>query len=388
MADLRVLVAPQEFKGTLTAVEAAEAVRRGLSAAHPTWRFDLLPLADGGPGTTAALLAALGGEPRVTPALDPWQRPIDATWGLLPGNRAVVECAAASGLLRLRLDELTPAGIRRATSYGTGQLIVAALDAGVEELIVGLGGSATNDGGAGLAQALGFALLDASSRPLPPGGAGLRDLARIDASGAPARLRSVHVLGATDVTNPLCGPQGASAVYGPQKGADAAAIAELDAALAHFAAVIKSDLGIDVADRPGAGAAGGLGAGLIAFLGAELISGARVVADAAGLEARVRQADVVITGEGRLDAQTAYGKTPQFVAQVAAQAGRPIVCLAGRVAAGYDLSTSLFSAVEALSDGTGLLPTPVEAADQLAGAAVRALNRLVERGLVVQPVDM
>ncbi|HLG12259.1 MAG TPA: glycerate kinase [Dehalococcoidia bacterium] len=388
MADLRVLVAPQEFKGTLTAVQAAEAIRRGLSAAHPSWRFDLLPMADGGPGTTAALLAALGGEQRGTPACDPWLRPIEATWGLLPGNRAVVECAAASGLLRMRAEELTPQGVRRATSYGTGQLIAAAKDAGVGELIVGLGGSATNDGGAGMAQALGFALLDAAGRPLPSGGAALRDLARIDAADAPRRLSAVRVLGATDVTNPLCGPQGASAVYGPQKGADAAAIADLDAALAHFAAVIKRDLGVDVAERPGAGAAGGLGAGLIAFLGAELISGARVVAEAAGLEARVQLADVVITGEGRLDAQTAYGKTPQYVAQVASQAGRPVVCVAGSVDGGFDASASLFGEVEALSDGSGALPSPAEAADQLAAAAVRVLDRLVDRGLVVQPVDM
>lgn len=387
MADLRVLVAPQEFKGTLTAVEAVEAVRRGLGAAHPSWRFDLLPMADGGPGTTDALLAALGGERRVAPALDPWLRRIEAAWGLLPGNRAVVECAAASGLLRLRIEELTPDGVRRASSYGTGQLIAAALDANVDELIVGLGGSATNDGGAGMAQALGFALLDVSGRPLAPGGAALRNLARIDASGAHARLASLRVLGATDVTNPLCGPNGASAVYAPQKGADAAAIDELDAALAHFGEVIKRDLGVDVANRSGAGAAGGLGAGLIAFLGAELLSGARVVAEAAGLEARIRQADVVITGEGRLDAQTAFGKTPQYVARAASEAGRPVICLAGSVDAGYDTSTALFDEVEALSDGTGPLPSPAEAADQLATAAVRALDRLVDRGLVIQPVD-
>jgi glycerate kinase len=387
MADLRVLVAPQEFKGTLTAVEAAEAVRRGLSAAHPSWQFDLLPMADGGPGTTDALLAALGGQRRVASARDAWLRPIEAAWGLLPGNRAVVECAAASGLLRMAPEELTPQGVRRASSYGTGQLVAAALGAGIDELIVGLGGSATNDGGAGMAQALGFALLDASGRPLAPGGAALRTLARIDASGAHPRLRGLRVLGATDVTNPLCGPQGASAVYGPQKGADAAAIEELDAALAQFADVIERDLGVDVADRPGAGAAGGLGAGLIAFLGAELLSGARVVAEAAGLEARISQADVVITGEGRLDAQTAYGKTPQYVARAASEAGRPVVCIAGSVDAGYDAASSPFDEVEALSDGTGPLPTAAEAADQLATAAVRALDRLVDRGLVVQPVD-
>jgi glycerate kinase len=344
-------------------------------------------MADGGPGTTDALLAALGGERRGAPALDPWLRPIEAAWGLLPGNRAIVECAAATGLLRMTPDELTPDGVRRASSFGTGQLIAAALDAGVGELLVGLGGSATNDGGAGMAQALGFALLDGAGRPLPPGGAALPGLARIDASGAHRRLASVRVLGATDVTNPLCGPTGASAVYGPQKGADAAAIAELDSALARFAAVIEHDLGIEVRDRPGAGAAGGLGAGLIAFLGAGLLSGARVVAEAAGLQARIRRADVVITGEGRLDAQTAFGKTPQYVARAATEAGRPVVCLAGSVDAGYDAARSLFTEVEALSDGKGPLPSPAAAAEQLAAASIRALDRLVDRGLVVQPVD-
>jgi glycerate kinase len=239
-----------------------------------------------------------------------------------------------------------------------------------------------------MAQALGYALLDAAGRPLPPGGAALRELARIDASGAHPGFRFLRVMGATDVTNPLCGPEGASAIYGPQKGADAAAIAELDEALAHFASIVRRDLGVDVAERPGAGAAGGLGAGLIAFLGAELLSGARVVAEAAGLAERAARADVVITGEGRLDEQTAFGKTPQFVAQVAAEVGRPVVCLAGWIDGSYDPSKSAFSEVEALSDGSGPLPTMEEAAEQLAAAAVRALNRLVDRGLVVEPVDL
>ena len=388
MAELRVLVAPQEFKGTLTAVQAADAIKRGLSAAHPDWRFDLLPMADGGPGTTDALLAALGGERRATRAHDPRQRPIEASWGLLPGNRAVVECAAASGLLRMRPDELTPEGVRHASSYGTGELIAAALDSGIEELIVGLGGSASNDGGAGMAQALGYALLDASGRPLAPGGAALANLDRIYSAGAHPGIARVRVIGATDVTNPLCGPRGASAVYGPQKGADAAAIAQLDAALARFAEIIKRDLDVDVAKRPGAGAAGGLGAGLIAFLGAGLLSGARVVGEAAGLEARIQAAGVVITGEGRLDAQTAYGKTAQYVAQLASRVGRPVVCLAGSLGNGHESVRSLFAEIEVLSDGAGPLPAPAEAADQLARAAVRALDRLVDHGLVVQPVDM
>jgi glycerate kinase len=381
-AELRVLIAPQEFKGTLTAVEAAEAIAAGLRAAHPGWRFDLLPMADGGPGTTDALLKALGGQRHSARASDPRRWPIGADWGLLPGKRVIIECAAASGLLHLRPGELTPESVRRASTYGTGELILAALEYDIEELIVGLGGSATNDGGAGMAQALGFRLLDASGANLAAGGAALIELDRIDASSAHPLLTHVRCAGATDVTNPLCGPRGASAVYGPQKGADAAAIAELDAALSHFAKIIKRDLGVDVAERPGAGAAGGLGAGLIAFLGAELISGAKVVAEAADLAGRVQQAGLVITGEGRLDAQTAYGKTPQFVANAATAAGRPVVCLAGYLGEGYESSRSLFSEIEALGDGSGPLPSRDAAASQLAAASERAVGRLLGRGVL------
>ena len=383
-AELRVLIAPQELKGTLTAVEAVDAIAAGLRSLHPRWRFDLLPMADGGPGTTDALLAALGGERRSTTASDPLMRPIEAAWGMLPGRRAVIECAAASGLLRLRPDELDPL---RASSHGTGELIAAALDEGIETLIVGLGGSATNDGGAGMAQSLGFRLLDAQGHDLGRGGAALARLDRIDASKAHLALPRMRCTGATDVTNPLCGPAGASAVYGPQKGADAAAITELDAALSHFASIMKRDLGVDVLDIPGAGAAGGLGAGIIAFLGATLESGARVVGEAAGIEARIAEADLVITGEGRLDGQTAYGKAPQYVARLAQRAGKPVLCIAGSLGEGYERSASLFAAIEALSDGKGPLPGRDEAARQTSAASARGVQALIDGGVLVAPND-
>ncbi len=374
---MRVLIAPQEFKGTLSAVEAAAAIARGLDDAFPDWELDLLPMADGGPGTVEALLTALGGEGRATAAHDPLMRPVEASWGLLPDGRAVIECAAASGLWRLRPEELDA---RAATSFGSGELVAAALAAGCRELLVGLGGSATNDGGAGLAQALGFRLLDSAGRDLPAGGAALHRLDRIDAAGAHPALGRVRCLGATDVTNPLCGPSGATAVYGPQKGADAAAVAELDAALDRFAAVVQRDLGVDVRDRPGAGAAGGLGAGLIAFLGAELRSGAQVVGETAGLAGRIRRADLVITGEGRLDGQTAFGKAPQHVARLARAAARPTLCLAGSLGPGYEALRSLFAVIESLSEAETPLPTPSQAADQLAAAASRAALRLLAGG--------
>ena len=379
-AEVRVLIAPQELKGTLTAVEAGSAIARGLAARFPGWHYDVLPMADGGPGTTDALLTALGGEPRLTRAHDPLMRPIDAPWGVLPQGRGVIECAAASGLLRLQTSELDP---RRASSYGTGELISAALEEGLRDLIIGLGGSATNDGGAGMAQALGFRLIDSAGNDLPPGGAALARLAHIDPASAHAGLNELRCVGATDVTNPLCGPTGASAVYGPQKGADTAAIEELDAALQHFADVLKRDLGVDVADMPGAGAAGGLGAGLIAFLGAELRSGARVVGEAAGIAERIAKADLVITGEGRLDHQTQYGKTPQYVASLARGAGTPVLCIAGTLGEGYESSAALFDAIEALGDGTGPLPTPEQAARQVEAASVRGVDSLIRQDRLI-----
>jgi glycerate kinase len=276
----------------------------------------------------------------------------------------------------LQPEERRPATVRVASSYGTGELVRAALDAGCRELVFGLGGSATNDGGAGMAQALGFRLLDIAGSELPPGGAALVRLARIDASHVHGAVARTRVLGATDVTNPLCGPSGASAVYGPQKGADAAAIAELDGALANLATVIKRDLGVDVLDVPGAGAAGGLGAALIAFLGATLSSGAEVIGEAVHIDERVAQADFVITGEGRLDFQTVFGKTPQYVAKHAAAAGKRCICIAGQLGEGWENARHLFADISAMSDGTTPLPAPEEAERQLGQAVVRACRRL------------
>jgi len=326
---VRVLIAPQEFKGSLSAAEAARAMADGLRHALPGVELDLAPMADGGPGTVEALVAAGDGRCLTASIADPLGRPVEAAWGLLEeGSTAVIEMAAASGLVLLRPQERDA---RRTSTYGTGQLIAAALEAGCRRLIIGLGGSATNDGGAGMAQALGARLSDGEGRDLPPGGAALARLARIDVSGLDGRLRNCQVLGATDVTNPLCGPHGASAIYGPQKGASPADVEELDAALAHYAAVIERDLGKRVAEVPGAGAAGGIGAGLIAFLDAELRPGAQLVAEVVDLEKRIAAADLVVTGEGRLDAQTAYGKTVATVARLARGQGRPVVALAGRV---------------------------------------------------------
>jgi len=376
---VRVLIAPQEFKGSLSAAEAAQAMAEGLRRALPSIELDLAPMADGGPGTVEALVAAGGGRRLTATVADPLGRPVEAAWGLLEeGPTAVIEMAAASGLVLLRSQERDA---RRTSTYGTGQLIAAALEAGCRHLIIGLGGSATNDGGAGMAQALGARLSDEEGCDLPPGGAALARLARIDVSGLDGRLRSCQVLGATDVTNPLCGPHGASAIYGPQKGASPADVEELDAALAHYAAVIERDLGKRVAEVPGAGAAGGIGAGLIAFLDAELRPGAQLVAEVVGLEKRIAAADLVVTGEGRLDTQTAYGKTVATVARLARGQGRPVVALAGRVDDAREACSAL-GLEAALSIVPGPLPEAevMARASELLAAAAESLGRLMRSG--------
>jgi glycerate kinase len=376
---VRVLVAPQEFKGSLTATEAAQAMAEGLRRALPGVELDLAPMADGGPGTVEALVAAAGGRRLTATVADPMGRPVEAAWGLLEeGATAVIEMAAASGLVLLRPEERDA---RRASTYGTGQLVAATLEAGCRRLIIGLGGSATNDGGAGMAQALGARLSDGEGRDLEPGGAALARLARIDVSGLDGRLRGRQVLGATDVTNPLCGPHGASAIYGPQKGASPADVQELDAALAHYAAVIERDLGKRVAEVPGAGAAGGIGAGLIAFLDAELRPGAQLVAEVVGLEKRLAAADLVVTGEGRLDAQTAYGKTVATVARLGQKQGRPVVALAGNVDDARAACSTL-GLEAALAIVPGLLPEAevMARAPELLAAAAESLGRLLRLG--------
>ena len=326
---MRVLIAPQEFKGSLTAVQAADRFRAGLIAAVADVEPDLAPMADGGPGTVDAIVRSARGRTSIARVDGPLGAPVDARWGRIDdGRTAVIEMAAAAGLTLLASNQLDP---RRATTWGVGQLILHALDAGVDRILIGVGGSATNDGGAGAAAALGARFFDDHDRPLPPGGGALSRLARIDPSDLDPRLRDVPITVLCDVDNPLLGVEGASAVYGPQKGADPAAVRELDAALANYAGIIERDLSISVADTPGAGAAGGLAAGLIAFGGARLARGFSTVADAVGLESRIAQADLVLTGEGRLDSQSGYGKVVAGVAELAQRHDVPCLAAAGLV---------------------------------------------------------
>jgi glycerate 2-kinase len=356
---VRVLVAPDKFKGTLTAAQAAEAIARGWVRGDPAANVETAPMADGGEGTLDALVAALGGERRRTNVSGPLGDPVEAEFALVPtreGPTGVVEMARASGLGLLSPARRDP---KRTTTRGTGELILAACRSGVRRVMVCIGGSATNDAGAGMAQALGIRLVDEAGHDLGPGGAALANLARIDMSGLdPAVATSTFVV-ATDVDNPLVGPQGASVVYGQQKGASPEDVARLDRALGHFAAVVYRDLGVDVRTLKGAGAAGGLGGGLIAFLGARLRPGVDVVMEALRLPQRMEGADLAVTGEGTFDEQSLRGKAPAGVLRVAEEAGVQAVVLAGQRVADVG-SARIFTladrfGVDAAMDRTGPL---------------------------------
>lgn len=329
---MRIIVAPDSYKGSVSAVAVAAAMARGIAKVFPEATVHQLPIADGGEGTVDALIAATGGRRRETEVCGPLGEPVRACWGVLgDGQTAVIEMAAASGLPRVPEARRDP---RRASTYGTGELIRAALDAGLRQIIIGIGGSATNDGGAGMARALGVRFIDAAGNLLPEGGAALAKLRRIDRTALDPRLASCTLVVACDVDNPLCGPRGASAVFGPQKGASPEVVAELDAALAHYAEVVRAATGRDVASMAGAGAAGGLGAGLLWFTPAVLRPGVDIVLDAVGFSNLVDGAAFVVTGEGQTDFQTAFGKAPVGVARLAAQAGVPVFCLSGSLGEG------------------------------------------------------
>ncbi|WP_346353717.1 glycerate kinase [Azotosporobacter soli] len=330
---MKIIVAPDSYKGSLTAVQVASAMARGIGRVYPEAQVVQMPIADGGEGTVVAMVAALGGEMVETTVQGPLGAPVVAQWGLVAsGETAVIEMAAASGLPLLSSAERDPL---RASSHGTGELIVAALDKGVKRIIIGLGGSATNDGGAGMAQALGAKLYDDWGKPLQPGGAALARLETVDLSALDARLAETEIWVACDVDNPLCGPQGASAVYGPQKGATSEMVAQLDAALAVYAGIMTEATGRAVAEKPGTGAAGGLGAGLLWLTNARLRPGVEMVLEVAEFEKQLLDTDWVLTGEGRTDQQTAFGKAPIGVASAAKRHAVPVALLSGGLSQGW-----------------------------------------------------
>ncbi|MDZ5431794.1 glycerate kinase [Pseudomonas fluorescens] len=330
---MKIVIAPDSFKDSLSAQGVADAIALGWAEVWPDAQLIKCPMADGGEGTVESVLAACDGQIRHATVQGPLGTPVQAAWGWLPHcHTAIIEMAEASGL------QLVPVDQRDAcisSTFGTGELIRAALDAGAQRVILAIGGSATNDGGAGAMQALGVKLLDAQGQPLAPGGLALAQLFRIDLSDIDPRLAEVRFDIAADVNNPLCGPHGASAIFGPQKGASLEQVQLLDHALGHFADHCANVLSKDVRDEPGSGAAGGLGFAAKAFLGAQFKAGVEVVAELVGLADAVQNADLVITGEGRFDAQTLRGKTPFGVARIARQQGVPVIVIAGTLGEGY-----------------------------------------------------
>jgi len=328
---MKIVIAPDSYKESLSALDVATAIERGFKEIFPDAEYVKLPVADGGEGTVEAMVAATHGRIVNVNVTGPLGEPVAGFYGISGDEQsAFIEMAAASGL------ELVPAAQRDpliTTSWGTGELIRHALDAGVKHIIIGLGGSATNDGGAGMVQALGATLLNAQGNALGHGGGELASLARIDVSKLDPRLKTCRIEVACDVTNPLTGEQGASAIFGPQKGATGETIALLDNALHHYARIIQRDLDVDVLTLAGGGAAGGMGAGLYAFCGAELRRGIEIVTDALHLAEHVADADLVITGEGRIDSQTVHGKVPVGVAKVAKGYNKPVIGIAGSLTA-------------------------------------------------------
>jgi len=323
---MKIVVAPDSFKGSLTAIEVSVAIEQGIREVFPEAEIIKIPMADGGEGTVQCLVNATGGEILEDKVIGPLGDEVLAFYGILGDKKtAVIEMAAASGLTLVPENKRDPL---ITTTYGTGQLIKVALNQGCRKMIIGIGGSATNDGGAGMVQALGVKLLDQEGKEVGFGGGELKKIVKIDISCMDHRLSDAKILVASDVNNPLCGPQGASRIYGPQKGATPEIIEELDKSLSYFAELIKRDLNKDVKDIPGAGAAGGLGASLMAFLNAELRPGIEIMIEAVKLEQAIKDADLVITGEGKIDSQTIYGKAPIGVAKIAKKYNVPVVAVA------------------------------------------------------------
>ena len=374
---LKIIVAPNSFKGSISATQAAKAIARGVHEVFPDAEIVEIPVADGGEGTVEALVTSHDGTYGWVNVEGPLGDPVLASYGLIDGGRtAVVELASASGYVLVTTAARDP---RKTSTFGFGQLLDAARKAGARSIIAGIGSSATNDGGAGMAQALGYRLLDRDGTDLPRGGASLLRLERIDGSRLDPDWRSVKVMVACDVTNPLTGPEGASYVYGPQKGADPITVRLLDQALGHLAEAIERDLGKRVADIPGAGAAGGTGAGLMAFLDAKLVPGAALVIDASGFDRALKGAQLVITGEGRVDGQTAYGKAPGEIARRAQAAAIPAILIAGTKSTGWEtLSEKGVSLVEVLAlEGENLQDLMHDPGPALTRAAARAVKQLL-----------
>lgn len=383
---MKIVIAPDSFKGSLSARQAAEAIWRGLARVWPEAEYLLFPVADGGEGTVETLNELSGGQLMEAEVLDPLGRTVTAVWGLLgDGRTAVVEAAASSGLTLLRPKERNPA---MACTFGLGQLIGRTLEyPGVERLLVGLGGSATNDGGTGMLRALGVKFLDGQGQPVPSGGAGLELLESIDLSRLHNRLNQVEIVVASDVSNPLTGPDGASAVFGPQKGADPATVRRLDAALNRYAAIAREATGRAAADRPGAGAAGGLGAAFLFFTEAQFRPGVELVLAEGDFLNKATGATLIVTGEGRTDRQTAWGKAPAGVAALGREIGAPTVVLSGSLGEGWpELYSHDIAGLMSIAPGPISQDESMIRAGKLLEESAERLARLLSIKLTIKPI--
>jgi len=376
---MRVLICPDKFKECMTAGKVALHIRNGISKVLPDAEFRIIPLADGGEGTVAALVEATGGRIETVSVHDPLMRLITSFFGISgDGSTAFIEMAAASGLNLLTRPERNPL---ITTTYGTGELIRHALDKGCSKIILGIGGSATIDGGVGMAQALGLNFADATGNMTEPGGANVGNIYHIDFSTLDPRITSCDILAACDVSNTLTGREGAASIYGPQKGADAGMVKQLDDNLLHLSRVILDLLHMDIKTLPGGGAAGGMGAGIVAFLNGKLRPGFDLISDAVKLEERIRWADLVITGEGRMDFQTAYGKTPGGVAQLSRNMQKPVIAFTGALGEGPEKLGDLgFNAVIAITDKPMSLQKSIKDAGRLLEQAAERTARILTLG--------
>ncbi len=380
---MKILIASDSFKGSLSSTQVARNISEGILRVFPDAEIKYISVADGGEGTVEAVISSIGGKIINTPAMGPDGKIFDSFFGILEDGSAVIEMAAASGLpLVPELER----DIMKATTYGTGQLLKAAMDHGCRRIYIGVGGSATNDGGIGMAQALGISFADEKGEEIGYGGGLLERIEKIDLSNADERLSGTEIIVMSDVTNPLCGPFGASAVYGPQKGASPEQVELLDKGLSHLAKIIEEELYIDIRNRKGAGAAGGLGGGLVAFTGASIRSGIDAVLNMSGFEEKAEWADLIITGEGRIDFQSAYGKVISGIAQRAEKYNVPVAAIAGSLSEGsqevYKIGISCIEA--AVCRPMPLQEAMGEKAGELVSDAAERLMRNIKAGIMLR----
>lgn len=375
--QMKIVIAPDSFKGSLSALEVCDNIEKGIKKVFENAEIIRVPMSDGGEGTVQSLVDATGGKLINLKVKDPLMRTIDAFYGILgDDNTAVIEMAAASGITLLSNEERNP---MLTTTYGTGEIILHALDMGCRNFIIGIGGSATNDGGAGMLHALGVKLLDKNGYEIPFGGGNLDKLQTIDISEIDSRIELCNIVAACDVDNPLCGEKGASVIFGPQKGADENMIITLDKNLSHYAAMVEKFLGISILDYPGAGAAGGLGGGLLAFLNAKLQPGINIVIETTELEDKLKNADLVITGEGMIDYQTQYGKTPYGVAILAKRYNIPVIAIAGGIGRdAKELYPKGFDSIFSIVDKPMTLEEAIENSATLLQDAAERIMRVIK----------